>query len=247
MEPLTNSTSQIPITAVKTPLDKTKYAQSLAQTSSSSMDAVDIRGGSDNPSLSITSLNAASGGSAGSTSSYARAQMVTFSVAYPGGNVIKTTMSMADFQAALQSDDPNALGSEECDGQTWSAKTSIKTAMGLGTTPDATASPSKGTAASTQSNTPSAAVSEASIAVAVLRTEVQDGQTFNQNDGGAKSDPTKGSASATVEAASFKAKSYSGSSDGMTVSISIFSGSIASLSLATAKSGVAAEGVSVIV
>ena len=227
--------------AATTALNKAKDAASSATTSSGSLDVPAICGTGDAPSLSATSLNAAS---AGSASGYATARMVTFSVTYPGGNVMTTTMSMSDFQAALRSNDPGALGSEECDGQTWNAKDSIKTAMGLGTTARAEPS-SRDAVAPARSSVPPAAASEAAVAVAVLRTKVQDGQASGQDEGRSKSDPADGSTFSATGAAFFEAKSFSGSSDGMTVSVSIFSASIAA-PVAAVNADPSVTGVSVI-
>ena len=179
--------------------------------------------------------------SAGSVSSSdLSASTVTFSVNYPGGTTVTTTISLADFQAALQSNDPSSLGDCECDGQTSYAKDAIEVALGLkpGDADQTSASSAKGGSASsghpaTGSSTPvPAAVTGEDVAVAIL----QDGKQAESADGRGK-DSVRGVDTSAASAARpgsvlLAAATFSGSSNGLTVTLSITAATATSTSVA---------------
>ena len=179
---------------------------------------------------------------------------VTFSVNYPGGTTVTTTMSLTDFQAALQSNDPSSLGDCECDGQTSYARDAIEVALGIkaGDAHQTSASPLKGGNASSDrpapgSPTPApAAVTGEDVAVAILRDGKRAEGTGDQSEDRARGIGKTASAVAHAGSAALAAATFSGSSNGLTVTLSIVAGSVASPSTAAPSAGTSASAVDVL-
>lgn len=172
-----------------------------------------------------------------STGSYSTTQMVNFSVTYPDGSTMTTSMSEADFQAALKSDDPLALGGMQIGEQTWYGKDAILSTMTGGNTAASTSQAEKtseggktGTsehsAPSDTGRTMSDATTGEVVAMAVLTSKSTDesgsgGSDHVNKDGGSNQ------SGEVVEGRSATASlSLNGSVNGMSATISFVSTSV---------------------
>lgn len=218
-----------------------------AASATASADIIDIPTPAATDASSTTTTAATASSSTGSEASYSTAQMVTFSVTYPGGNVMTTTMSLSDFQAAMKSDDPGALGSETVGTDTWNGKGAILAAMGQSSATGkagATAQPAHPNSSSPEATAPAGATG-ADVAISVLQAGIE---TISDQGGGATADyRTEKPASAKSETVSIASATMSGASNGMTATVSIYSASVTTASNSTSAGSSATHSVNVVI
>ena len=148
-------------------------------------------------------------------------------------------LSMAQFQAAMQSNDPGALGSIEMSGQTWNVKDAIEGGTGLNNDNITQPATAKEAIASASSAIPEAAVSGADIAIAILQVSTQAAiDTDQDNDDGLQKESTATRPATTGQAASDATMSFSGSSKGMMVFVAVVAASAASTPTVASATGV---------
>ncbi len=157
-------------------------------------------------------------------------QMVTFSVIYPGGGGMTTTMSAADFQAALVPNDPNALGGEYGGaGGNYNVKDILLEGLGLKSAPVASplasSTPSDLDHKSSDSLPPGD--TDAMVASALLETM---GSASDGSNSSARTNGLPSSALATNTAAEINVAQIAGTQEGVSFSLAFTSVSVASMS-----------------